>query len=129
MTPRKYPLAKMEDVFSWFEECIFSVLVDEDGNADVYKGDRKLTQRINSRKGMEGGDPRVTLSHDGSKRDCNVSQLVWMCNTSCVIPDDFEVHHIDENPLNNSFENLLLVHKNDHPKLHRGSVPEEWEDW
>lgn len=37
------------------------------------------------------------------------------------IPEGWHVHHIDENPLNNSVDNLALVTSRGHRKLHRKS--------
>lgn len=38
------------------------------------------------------------------------------------IPPGHCVHHIDHNPLNNSFENLILVTEVEHGKLHAASI-------
>ena len=35
------------------------------------------------------------------------------------IPKDFVVHHIDENKDNNRHNNLILLHKKDHFRVHR----------
>jgi hypothetical protein len=35
-----------------------------------------------------------------------------------AIPDSYEVHHMDENKLNNSPENLYMMHKYEHARLH-----------
>jgi len=40
-----------------------------------------------------------------------------------LIPQGFEIHHRDENPENNDFENLICVHQIDHNKLHRAAAP------
>lgn len=33
-------------------------------------------------------------------------------------PDDFDIHHLDEDPHNDDYENLISLHKDDHKKLH-----------
>lgn len=35
------------------------------------------------------------------------------------VPDDWDVHHIDHNKLNNDISNLTAMPKNDHTKLHQ----------
>ena len=54
----------------------------------------------------------------GRQLSVGVHRLVWMAATRHTIPSDFEVHHRDQDTLNNDFENLLCVHKYDHRKLH-----------
>jgi len=34
------------------------------------------------------------------------------------VPENFVVHHIDGNKLNNRWNNLMLLHKKDHYRLH-----------
>lgn len=111
---RKTPTASLATVFRWLEEGVFTVT---DGR--VFKGPKELRQRINCRRGMHDGDARVDLWHECQRRSCHVSQLVWMTNAGRPIPDGFEIHHRDENPHNNDFENLVCVHPMDHSKLHR----------
>lgn len=40
------------------------------------------------------------------------------------IPAGFHVHHIDENPANNSLDNLLLVSAAEHRRLHSNYTPD-----
>lgn len=62
---------------------------------------------------------RVRLyTEDGRQISIGVHRLVWMSSTRHTIPTGFEVHHRDQDPLNNNFENLLCVHKYDRRKLH-----------
>ena len=110
----KSTLASKETILQWLKEGIFTL--HEGGR--IYKGTRCLTQRINKRNRMKNGDPRVDLSHESKRRSCHVSHLVWMINVGIVIPKDFEIHHRDEDPLNNNFENLICIHALDHVKLH-----------
>jgi len=42
--------------------------------------------------------------------------------TESKIPDGFEIHHKDENPSNNSFDNLELLEKINHRKIHMVGV-------
>lgn len=49
----------------------------------------------------------------------SVHRLVWVAATGSYIPEGWEVHHIDGNPRNNAFSNLVCVHPTDHLKLHR----------
>lgn len=114
---KPYQTATPLQVLHWFQEGIYTLQEDQ-----VYKGDKRLTQRLNTRRGSERGDARVDLWHNNWRRSCHVSTLVWMVNTGRVIPDGFEIHHLDENPENNSFPNLVAVHSLDHLKLH-GQAP------
>jgi len=34
------------------------------------------------------------------------------------VPDDWDIHHIDEDKVNNNLSNLLAISKSDHTKLH-----------
>lgn len=109
----KTPNATMAEVCRWIKAGVFYV-----EHGEVYKGDYKLAQRINQRRGSEHGDPRVDLWHDSKRRSCHVSQLAWMQQTRRPIPRGFEIHHFDQNPLNNEPENLFCCHPLDHQKIH-----------
>ena len=99
---------------------VFRLEFSKFGDVQIYKKGKPepLVQRINKRKRMEGGDPRVDLCHDRLRRSCHVSQLVWMYHHECLIPEGFEIHHMDEDRMNNSFHNLICVSSLDHAKLH-----------
>ncbi len=45
------------------------------------------------------------------------------------IPDGFEVHHKDNNTLNNSIDNLELLSKTDHLEHHSETMPEWRREW
>ena len=106
--------ASIEDVLSWLEEGVFVI---EDGK--VFKGDKELTVRIAKRKRMNEGDPRVDLFHNKQMRSTLVSHLIWMSRTMKPVPEGFQIHHKDEDPTNNDFDNLVCVHPLDHIKLHK----------
>lgn len=118
----KTPTATIEQVFDWLLHGVFTF-----DQGEVYKGDKLLAQRENLRNRCEYGDPRVDLWHEGKRRSCHVSQIAWMIGAGQPIPKGFEIHHIDEDPYNNNFYNLVCVHSLDHPKLH-GEAPTNDED-
>lgn len=51
-----------------------------------------------------------------------VARLVWIVATGTPLPDGWEIHHIDLDPLFNGFENLLALHPKDHNKFHNGII-------
>lgn len=60
----------------------------------------------------------VRLFHKHKHITIGVSHIVWMVATGCVLPPEWEVHHRDLDPSNNSFDNLMALHPKDHRKLH-----------
>lgn len=52
------------------------------------------------------------------RRGIALHKLVWMSVTWTIPPAGFEVHHRDEDPSNNSWDNLFLPYNLDHRKLH-----------
>lgn len=112
------PVSKQE-VLGWLQDGAFTI-----ANGEVYtRAGRKLVQRMNNRKGCDHGDARVDLKYDGKRKSMHVSQLVWMWGTNSTIPDGYEIHHRDEDPNNNDFDNLMCLHPIDHAKMH--AVSEE----
>lgn len=103
-----------QTVLRWLKERIF--VVTDDGR--VLKNRMELKQRINKRRGSNRGDPRVDLCNEGKRISFSVSRLLWMSRTRTTVPIDFEIHHLDENPTNNSWTNIVAVHKTDHLKFH-----------
>ena len=119
--------ASNEDVLRWLLSGVFVVNPDK---GDVIKiesklgSNYKLKARINRRNRSDIGDPRVDLYYEGKRKSCHVSNLVWMSRTGSIVPEGFEIHHIDEDPTNNNWNNLICVHSMDHVKLHNEeSVP------
>ena len=44
-------------------------------------------------------------------------RLVWEA-AHVTIPDGYEIHHVDGNGHNNSLDNLVLLSRSEHAKLH-----------
>lgn len=98
--------------------------VDKFGNVysmDRYDGranrkGRKLKIDLNS-----ANYARVTLSKAGKTKRFFVHRLVYEAYYG-EIPKGFQVHHIDENKLNNSINNLKLVTQRENNHLSREAL-------
>lgn len=121
---KRYGIAKTK-ILWLLQQKIVTLQVDENGSTVVSKGGKELAQRINTRRRMNDGDARVDICFDKKKLSINVSHLVWMFYTNCVIPEGWEIHHRNEDPTDNSFNNLICVHPIDHRKLHAVKDEEE----
>ncbi len=49
------------------------------------------------------------------------SHVVWWLNTNVVCTNKTQLHHKDENKLNDSIKNLILVSRSEHQKIHKGT--------
>lgn len=72
-------------------------------------------------RGAEGnlGRKFVRLYHHNKRVVISVPKLVWMSVTGQVVPPNFEIDHDDGDRRNDSWENLVCLHKLDHRKKHR----------
>lgn len=50
-----------------------------------------------------------------------VARMVWIVGTGHQLPDGWEVHHWNLDPIDNRFSNLLALHPDDHRKFHNGT--------
>lgn len=55
---------------------------------------------------------------DGVRFDFGIHRFIFM-SVYGNIPDGYEVHHIDENPMNNAIDNLRLIEGSEHLSLHK----------
>ena len=70
---------------------------------------------------------RNTVSYNNHKRD-KTGMMIGrriVVDLGIKIPNGIVVHHIDENPLNNSFKNLMIISVKNHAKLH-SFLKEQW---
>jgi hypothetical protein len=45
--------------------------------------------------------------------------LIWWRKTGIVLPIGYNIHHKNENPHDNRFENLEMISRNTHASIHR----------
>ena len=66
------------------------------------------------------------LFRNGRRRTIVRSKLVYLAGTKKLIPENYQIHHIDENRLNDAFDNLKALHKDDHAALHLTDLTDEF---
>lgn len=64
------------------------------------------------------GDGRIRAYIKSMKCVVSYPKLLMAVHLGRDLDDDEEVHHIDENPLNNDLSNLIVLPKSEHAKLH-----------
>jgi len=62
--------------------------------------------------------PSVRIKINGSRKKVTVCRLIWMASRRDIVPVDFEIHHIDCDPYNNNYKNLIALYKDDHGMIH-----------
>lgn len=67
---------------------------------------------------VNGTRYRLSIRSEGRKRSIVRSRLVYMAATLQVIPEGYELHHVDGDRYHDSFHNLVLITIEDHLKLH-----------
>ena len=94
-------------------------------NVNVEKGEiyslycDKYIGSVN-KKGYVQISPPKGYKHKG------LHQYIWMTANGCDIPEGYDVHHIDHNPLNNSIYNLELIEQHKHRSEHnKGKILSE----
>lgn len=108
-------------VLQWFKQGVFTIDLT---TGTVRKGNRVLKTRLNKRNRSDRCDLRVDLCHQNCIYSINISHIAWMVYRGTTIPKDFEIHHVDEDPMNNTPENLVCIYKHDHCKLHPSETEE-----
>ncbi len=69
--------------------------------------------------GKRGQYKRVQIN----KKRVNLSHKIFCeFHNIASVPKGFVIHHIDENKDNNSIENLMMLSKSKHSKLHAGKL-------
>ena len=63
--------------------------------------------------------PEWWQGHQPKPGRCFVHQRVWCeANKIQAVPKNYVIHHIDENKLNNSLENLACLSRREHAQIH-----------
>lgn len=61
----------------------------------------------------------AVITKDGTSKKCHA--IVWE-NANGPKPKGYDIHHIDENKRNFSLNNLQLLSKSDHQRIHAGWI-------
>ena len=89
-----------------------------------------MSQRPNDPPGSvsEFGYRRVSVKdQDGKRRLVMEHRLVWEA-VNGVVPRGFELHHVNHDKLDNRIENLRIVNRLEHKRIHSGCrfIHHEW---
>lgn len=104
----------MKEEWKWIKG--FEGLYEISNTGKIRHTSSKYIQREMSMKNSKGWYLTVRL-FDGNKwHTKRVHRLVYETFAG-EIPNDFHIHHIDENKQNNRLTNLMLLSKSDHMKL------------
>lgn len=101
------------------ELLVCGVLEVDIKTAEVKCRGSALKPTIVGTAGDNGTRYRLSIRWAGRKRTIVRSRLVYMAATLRLIPDGYELHHVDEDRYNDSFHNLILLTAEDHLKLHQ----------
>jgi predicted XRE-type DNA-binding protein len=88
-------------------------------NLGRIKSFKKHNCKILNQYRLKSGHLIVDLWKNGMYKNKQVHRLVFEIFNNYKLKDDECVHHIDEKPENNIFENLKLMPENEHKSLHR----------
>ena len=58
------------------------------------------------------------VSYDSPYYGQYLHRLIWMETHKQEIPDNCDIHHVDENKTNNAADNLVLIERSFHRRLH-----------
>ena len=83
-----------------------------------YLSDVNTGENNNQWKGGKGSMKGYCRIWIGNKKRTLEQRVIWENYHNMKLPDGFIIHHIDENKLNNSPENLAAMRKGDHLNLH-----------
>jgi len=111
---RHVKLLTQRDILKLLRDGVYSVNID---TGTVYGRNGKELKPLP----LDEYYYAVRLYDKPACKSIAIQRLVWMAGTMNVIPNNFEIHHLDCDSTNNVFSNLLCVHKIDHKKLHTDS--------
>ena len=97
-------------------------------SCEVFWEDRIRKPGIAGSDATNGTRSRIEIRDGGRKRTIILAKLVYMAGARIVVPNGFEIHHLDFDRYNDEFENLVMLTIKDHLKIHRmfeGVVEEE----
>lgn len=89
----------------------------------IYSENKRIAE-FNGKRYVRDEVTGYYLRHDSAGTGSRLHRDVWEYY-NCEIPKGYEVHHKDHNKGNNDIENLQLLKKSAHSKLHRAEMTEE----
>ena len=73
----------------------------------------------------KGEIQKITIRKDGRPYFKGHGLHEWQVHTYLEYKKGFDIHHLDENKLNNSLSNLVYLSKYEHMKIHSENMSEE----
>lgn len=83
----------------------------------ILKSGTVYSLTFNKYVGRKCGIYYLGITHKG--KTILIHRLIWMVANRCDIPEGYDIHHIDGNPLNNSIYNLELIESSKHNSQHK----------
>lgn len=71
----------------------------------------------NNSNGRINNNGYIQVGHNGE----TLHRIIWKC-VNGEIPEGYDIHHIDGNPLNNSIYNLELIEHKEHISKHKSGI-------
>lgn len=107
-----YSLSKVAEFYGVSRQSVY----------ELFKNNGKKTRELKKLDYVEFNGCKYTIRNTGyfAKTSGDRSLLhrdMWEFFNG-KIPDGFDIHHLDENKLNNHIENFICIDKSDHTKLH-----------
>ena len=69
--------------------------------------------------------PSIRIKINNHRKKVTVCRIIWMVFHKCIVPKDFEIHHWNFDPYDNTYTNLIALHKDDHSMIHNEINQEE----
>lgn len=90
----------------------YETMIDE-----MKEGKENVKTTWGNAKINNGGYYRITSGKEGFNMKL-VHRLIWESFYGKKIPDGYDIHHLDNNPLNNAIQNMQCVERRKHVSFH-----------
>lgn len=105
------------------DEQILAMLISKEivvnfSTQEVFHNGKLKTPSIVGTEGKNGTRYRIEIYTPNYRRSIVRAKLIYMAAHRILIPKGFEIHHVDEDRYNDDPNNLIMLTKADHLKLH-----------